>query len=215
MPGSLRHIVFQLHEFIISVPFYYAAPAMIIIGAVDSSLISLPEINDYLVVARCYADPKSVIYFPLFAALGSVLGCTLLYTIVRKGGDKFLKKRFNPAHVARIESAYARYGILALAIPALMPPPMPFKIFVATAGALAYPRVRFMVTIFIARAIRYYIEGALAIKYGEHVFRFMRRHGLQVLGVSLAVIVVVAHVYVIKNAWRSRGQQPPAESEVT
>ena len=56
---------------VIGLPIYLAAPAMIIIGALDSSLLSLPEINDYLVVGRCFKDPTAAYYFPLFAATGS------------------------------------------------------------------------------------------------------------------------------------------------
>ncbi|PYS76429.1 MAG: hypothetical protein DMF66_14830, partial [Acidobacteria bacterium] len=139
----LAELVRWLHDFIREVPIYVAAPAMILIGTLDSSLLSLPEINDYLVVARCYSDPKSVFYFPLFAAAGSVLGCLLLYTIMRRGGQAVMRRRFRAENIARVERAYARYGFLAIAIPAILPPPMPFKIFVATAGALEYPRWRF------------------------------------------------------------------------
>src|ERR671932_1741106 len=142
--------VHWLHDFIRDVPIYTAAPAMVLIGTLDSSLLSLPEINDYLVVARCYSDPKSVFYFPLFAAAGSVLGCLLLYTIMRRGGQAVMRRRFRAESIARVERAYARYGFLAIAVPALLPPPMPFKIFVATAGTLEYPRWRFMITIMIA-----------------------------------------------------------------
>ena len=62
----------ELH--VIGLPIYFAAPAMIVIGALDSSLLSLPEINDYLVVGRCIKDHHAVLYFPLFAATGSVIG---------------------------------------------------------------------------------------------------------------------------------------------
>src|SRR5918993_1182950 len=99
-----------LHDFIVGVPIYYAGPAMVLIGALDSSLLSLPEINDYLVVARCYSDRKAVFYFPLFAAAGSVLGCLLLYTIVRRGGQAVLRKRFSIRSIRRVEKAYARFG---------------------------------------------------------------------------------------------------------
>src|SRR3954462_15278346 len=170
----LRALTFRLGKFISEVPIYVAGPAMILIGMLDSSLLSLPEINDYLVVARCYSDPKSVFYFPLFAAAGSVLGCLLLYTIMRRGGQAVMRRRFSAENIARVERAYARFGFLALAIPALLPPPMPFKIFVATAGALEYPRWRFMLTVMIARSVRYIIEGALAIYYGERVLRVIR-----------------------------------------
>jgi membrane protein YqaA with SNARE-associated domain len=156
-------LVEWLERFIIGVPMYVAAPSMVLIGALDSSLLSLPEINDYLVVMRCTKDPKAAFYFPLFAAAGSVIGCMLLYTILRRGGQAVLRRRFRSDHIERVERAYARFGFLALAVPALMPPPVPFKIFVATAGALEYPRWRFIMTIMIARSLRYYIEGTLAV----------------------------------------------------
>src|SRR5436190_9443419 len=120
----LQVLAKRLGRFIVHVPVYIAGPAMIVIGALDSSLLSLPEINDYLVVARCYKHPHSVWLFPLFPAIGSVLGCLLLYTIMRRGGLAVLHRRFNIDRVQRVEHAYAKFGILALAVPALLPPPL-------------------------------------------------------------------------------------------
>jgi membrane protein YqaA with SNARE-associated domain len=196
----LAELVRWLHDFISEVPIYVAAPAMILIGALDSSLLSLPEINDYLVVARCYSDPKSVFYFPLFAATGSVLGCLVLYTIMRRGGQAVMRRRFSAENIAKVERAYARFGFLALAVPALLPPPMPFKIFVATAGALEYPRWRFMLTVMIARSLRYIVEGTLAVFYGEQVLVFMRDNGLYILsGVGALVVVGVGGYVLVKH----------------
>ncbi|MDQ3805717.1 MAG: VTT domain-containing protein [Acidobacteriota bacterium] len=185
-----------LHDFIVGVPIYVAGPAMVVIGALDSSLLSLPEINDYLVVARCYSDPKAAFYFPLFAAAGSVIGCNVLYVIMRRGGQAVMRRRFKPEAIAKVEGAYARFGFLALAIPALLPPPMPFKIFVATAGALEYPRWRFMLTIMLARSLRYYVEGALAVFYGEQVIDFLRHNGLLILSVAAGLVILGVAVYV-------------------
>src|ERR687889_590015 len=193
----VTELVRWLHDFISAVPIYVAGPAMILIGALDSSLLSLPEINDYLVVARCYSDPKSVFYFPLFAATGSVLGCLILYTIMRRGGQAVMRRRFSAENIAKVERAYARFGFLALAVPALLPPPMPFKIFVATAGALEYPRWRFVLTVMIARSLRYYVEGALAVFYGEQVLVFMRDNGLYILSGVGALLVVGVGGYVL------------------
>lgn len=193
----LHELVGWLHHFIMRTPIYVAAPAMILIGTLDSSLLSLPEINDYLVVTRCYSDPKSVFYFPLFAAAGSVLGCLILYTIMRRGGQAVIRKRFTPENIARVERAYARYGFLALAVPALLPPPMPFKIFVATAGALEFPRWRFVVTVMIARSLRYFVEGALAVYYGERVLIFLRVNGLFILSIVGGVLIAGIAVYIL------------------
>jgi membrane protein YqaA with SNARE-associated domain len=192
----LAGVVKWLHDFITDVPIYVAGPAMVVIGALDSSLLSLPEINDYLVVARCYSDPKAVFYFPLFAAAGSVIGCVLLYTIVRRGGQALMRRRFKAEHIARVERAYARFGVLALAVPALLPPPMPFKIFVATAGVLEFPRWKFMTTIMIARTLRYVVGGTLAVFYGEQVIEFMRRNGTMIVSIAAALVIVGVAVYV-------------------
>ena len=96
---SFTGVVEWLEHFIVSVPMYVAAPSMIVIGALDSSLLSLPEINDYLVVMRCATDHKAVFYFPLFAAMGSVIGCMLLYSIIRRGGQALMRRRFRTEHI--------------------------------------------------------------------------------------------------------------------
>ncbi len=191
-----------LEHFIISVPMYVAAPSMIVIGALDSSLLSLPEINDYLVVMRCAKQPSAVFYFPLFAALGSVIGCLVLYSIIRSGGQALLRRRFRAEHIERVERAYARWGFMALAVPALLPPPMPFKIFVATAGALEYPRWRFMITVMIARSVRYIVEGTLAVFYGEHVLSWIKENGALVLMIVAAVFICALIIYLVKSRRR-------------
>ena len=211
--GGFAATVEWLEHFIISVPMYVAAPSMIVIGALDSSLLSLPEINDYLVVMRCAKQHSAVFYFPLFAAAGSVMGCLLLYTIVRRGGQALMRRRFRAEHIERVERAYARYGFLALAVPALLPPPMPFKIFVATAGALEYPRWRFMLTIMIARSLRYYIEGTLAVFYGRTVIDFIKHYGFTILGIVIGACIVGLVIYLIIDRRRRAAGRGATVSE--
>jgi membrane protein YqaA with SNARE-associated domain len=199
----------RVGAFIIGVPVYVAAPAMIVIGALDSSLLSLPEINDYLVVARCYAHPKSAFFFPIFPAIGSVLGCLLLYTIFSRGGLAVLHRKFRIDRVQKVERAYARFGILALAVPALLPPPLPFKIFIATAGALQFPRRKFLLTIMIARSLRYYTEGILAVYYGRRVLEFLKDNGLLIISIVAALVVVGLVIYLLS----SRGRQAVDDSK--
>ncbi len=203
----LHVIARRLGHFIVHVPIYVAGPSMILIGALDSSLLSLPEVNDYLVVARCYTHPKTVFFFPLFAAIGSLLGCLLLYTILSRGGRAVLHRRFRIEHVLRVERAYARFGILALVVPALLPPPMPFKIFVATAGALQFPRRRFLLTIFLARSFRYYVEGTLAVFYGQRVLRFFKDNGLLIISIVTGLCVVALAIYLLTSRGRAAAEE--------
>jgi membrane protein YqaA with SNARE-associated domain len=203
MGDWLLSIARWLEVNVIGLPIYLAAPAMIIIGALDSSLLSLPEINDYLVVGRCFKHPSAVYYFPLFAAAGSVLGCHVLYTIVRRGGQAVLRRKFPLASIQRVERAYARFGFLAIGVPAVLPPPLPFKIFVATAGALEYPRWKFLLTVMIARSVRYYVEGILAVFYGRRVLLFLRDNGLVIVSIVATLVLIGAAVYILVKRRRS------------
>jgi len=207
----LRAIGRWLELYVIALPIYFAAPAMIVIGALDSSLLSLPEINDYLVVGRCFKQPSAAFYFPLFAAIGSVIGCLALYTIMRRGGQALLRRRFKRENIERVERVYARYGFLAIAIPALLPPPMPFKIFVATAGTLEYPRWKFLTTVMVARSLRYYVEGILAVYYGRRVLLFIKDNGQVVLSVVTAVVVIFVLIYAIASS-NSLGKKEPDQT---
>ena len=211
LPDWLLEIARWLEHNVISMPLYIAAPAMVIIGALDSSLLSLPEINDYLVVGRCYKYPSAAFYFPLFAAAGSVIGCNLLYTIVRRGGQAVLRKRFNLKSIKRVERAYERFGFLAIGIPAILPPPLPFKIFVATAGALEYPRWKFLLTVMIARSFRYYVEGILAVFYGQRVLLFLKDNGLVILSVAGSLVLIGVIIYIVRR--RMSGKALPEDEE--
>ncbi len=202
----LTTIARWLEVYVLELPLYFAAPAMILIGALDSSLLSLPEINDYLVVGRCIKSPGAVFYFPLFAATGSVLGCNLLYTIMRKGGQVVLRKRFSVDKIKRVERAYERFGFLAIGIPAILPPPLPFKIFVATAGTLEYPRWKFLLTVMLARSLRYYVEGVLAVFYGRRVLLFAKDNGLVIISIVASLALIGLTVYLLINRRKNARQ---------
>ena len=178
---------------VVFAPMYFAAPLMILVGALDSSLLSLPEVNDYITIARIANNPSEVYYFPLFPAIGSVIGCLVLYRIARSG-EQFVAKRFHPKHLDRVQEMYRKWGLFALVIPALLPPPMPFKIFVAAAGALNYPLVRFTLTVLLARMARYYFWGVLAYFYRDEVkmmFAWLEQHFFTVLGVMLGALILI------------------------
>jgi len=196
-----------LERYVLELPIYLAAPAMIIIGALDSSLLSLPEINDYLVVGRCFRQHHAVFYFPLFAAAGSVLGCYLLYSIMRRGGQAVLRKRFSLESIERVEKAYARFGFLAIAVPAVLPPPLPFKVFVATAGTLEYPRWKFLLTVMVARSLRYYVEGILAVFYGRRVLIFFKDNGIVIISIVATIGLIGILIYMLINRQKNARQQ--------
>jgi len=143
------------------------------------------------------------------ATAGSVLGCLTLYYIARKGGQAFLRRRFHERHIDRGLQLFQKYGLLMVIIPALLPPPAPFKIFVLLAGVAAIPVWQFVTAIAIARGIRYGGEGLLAVMYGDRATAFLRDHAKEA-GLWLAGIALVLGVIWVLIKQRRAGQTQDA-----
>lgn len=105
-----------------------------------------------------------------------MLGCAALFYVGKRGGSALLHKKFDPAKVERVRGWYNKYGVLAVIIPAILPPPTPFKLFVISAGVFGIGWVRFLLAVAIGRGIRYYLEGYIALQLGEHAGDWMKQH---------------------------------------
>ena len=153
----------------------FGGPGLFLVAFLDSSLLSLPEINDLLVMALVVQDPDRLVHYATAATLGSLTGCLLLYTIGRSGGSALVRRRFGGPRMERALALSRRYGVLAVAVPAVLPPPAPFKIFVLLAGVARVPVWRFAVAVACGRAVRYFGEAALAARYGSDAVALMVR----------------------------------------
>jgi membrane protein YqaA with SNARE-associated domain len=141
---------------------------------VDSSFLSLPEINDFLVVTASTARPGMAWLYVLATTLGSLAGSLALREVGRRGGEPRLERRFGKDRVAAVRGHFERWGVITLAVPALLPPPMPFKMFVLSAGVFGVPMKRFLVTLFLARCLRYSLWSALAVLYGGEALEMLK-----------------------------------------
>src|SRR5262245_7993626 len=171
----------------------YGGIGLMVLAMCDSSFLSLPEVNDLLLMTFSIKEPESMVKFAALTTLGSVIGCALLYTVGRKGGEAFMARRFAGERVARVRNWFQRYGILAVVVPSLLPPPTPFKIFVLSAGAFGISWPKFLTAVVIGRGIRYFSEGILAVMYGPAAIEFVHQNYGKV-GLALAIIIVVSVV---------------------
>ena len=165
------------------------APGLFLAAIADSSFLSLPEVVDILLVWMVTQHKSRVLVYASAATLGSLCGCLLLYGVGRKG-DQFIARRFSAERVERALSTFRHYGIMAVLIPSLLPPPMPFKIFVLLAGAAGISTGRFIAAIAIGRGIRYFGEALLAVWYGDRAMVFLQENG-QTVSLSLAILLAV------------------------
>ena len=164
-------------------------PGLFAIAFLDASFLSLPHINDLLVVYMVTKRKSLMLYYAGMATFGSVAGCYVIYYLAEKGGDAFLRRRLKPGNIERALAAYRRNGLMALMIPALLPPPTPFKLFVLAAGVAHVRPLQFIVALTIARGIRYVALGVLAVYYGDAALELMRTHGRTVALVLVGLLL--------------------------
>jgi LPXTG-motif cell wall-anchored protein len=194
-------IVKTLFAWIQAVAASLGAPGLFLVAALDSSFLSLPQINDLLLVVSVTRHPELMALYAAMSTLGSLAGCFVMYGIGRKGGDALIKRRFSGPRTARALALFNRFGMLAVLVPALLPPPAPFKIFVLLAGAARMSPWTFATAIVLGRGFRYFGEGLLAVWYGEQALVFIEAHGREVaLAMGLLVLAGGAAYFF----WRRR-----------
>ena len=186
------------------------------ISLVDSAGIPLPGGPDAVMIWLSANTPALMPLYALAATAGSAIGSTLLYLVARRAGVAALK-RVTPAKRDRIENLLGRYDLIAVMVPAVLPPPFPFKPFVLCAGVFRLKTWRFITAIFVGRSVRFLIEGWLAIRFGEDAGRIIGQHGWKVL---VAVVVLAVSAFTLSffraRARRSRElsvEELPGEQE--
>jgi membrane protein YqaA with SNARE-associated domain len=177
------------------------APGLALVAFFDSSFLSLPEVADALLVLAVVHRRELWIYYATATTLGSIAGCYALYALARRGGEAFLRRRFHAASVDRGLALFQRFGLLAIVVPSILPPPMPFKIFVLLSGVANVRPRTFLGAVAIGRGIRYGGEAWLAHAYGERATVYIREN-LPVVLLWIGVAVAVAGLAVI--LWRRR-----------
>jgi membrane protein YqaA with SNARE-associated domain len=185
---------------------------MFLVATADTSFIPLPELSDLLVVTGAARHPGEAWKFVLGTALGSVVGCQMAYEVARRGGEKLATRFIAPSKLLKAEMLLARYGFLAIALPALSPPPMPFKGFVLAAGIFAMPRARFAATVFLARGLRYVIWSVLGVAYGDEAIGWVAHLDVWAAnhpGLVIGFLSIMGFAFVYW--WRSHHDPLPVE----
>ncbi|MEO7191079.1 MAG: VTT domain-containing protein [Vicinamibacterales bacterium] len=176
-------------------------PGLTLIAFFDSSFLSLPEASDALVIILTVKTPSEWLYFAAMTTLGSVAGCFALYSVGRKGGEAFLRRKFRANHIEGGLRLFRRFGLLAIIVPSLLPPPMPFKLFVLLAGIADIKPRTFLIAVTLGRGFRYGATAWLAYMYGEQASVYIRNN-LPAISMWLAGGVLVVGIAVL--VWRRR-----------
>lgn len=174
------------------------------IAGIDAALFGLPL--DPLVAGYVYKHPERFWVYVLMASAGSALGSLVIYAIGYEMGELVLEKRMGPLRFARMRERFEQHKYLALILPAMMPPPFPFKLFALSAAVFEMHFSHFLLAIFAGRVARFLILSVLVIRFGPRAVTLaadlVRTH-LTGLLVALLLAVILALAF----WWRSRNNK--------
>jgi len=181
---SVRHWIYQL-----------GGLGFIPLGVLDNSIIPLPGSMDVLTIFLSARNEQLWLYYALMATFGSVAGGFVTYRLARKGGKETLARRFPPKTLDKVYKRFERWGLGAIAIPALLPPPVPMLPFLFAAGAMQYPMRKFLFALTVGRIVRYTLLAFLAARYGRQILAFISQHAHPALFIIVGLIATVAAVF--------------------
>ena len=170
----------------------FGLPGLFLIAFMDSAGVPLPGGVDLVVMLLSWQRPSMFILIALLAAIGSTVGCWVLYRITRVGGDAMLA-RFPKEKQEWVTEKVHRNDILAVTVAMLGPPPFPTKLFILVAGMVRMDWRRFLAAVFVGRFVRFSAEAYLAVRLGDHAMETLQQHypsiGLVlVIGVALVLV---------------------------
>ena len=179
--------------------FHLGGLGLIPLGLLDNSPIPLPGIMDVATILFSARQQQLWLYYALMATVGSVMGGFVSYRLARKGGKAALERRFSRRRVDKICKIFERWGFSAIAIPALLPPPVPMVPFLLAAGAMQYPVKKFLIALTLGRISRYLILAYLAARYGRHIIAFIAEHG-HPMAVAI-ILLLISSAAVLYYFW--------------
>jgi len=179
-----------------------------LLAILDSAGIPIPMGVDVLVVTLGTAGFNTAMTGAALAVAGSIVGNVILFSIARKGGIEYMRRHTLTGWPERFHRWFLRYGLLTVFIPAMLPLPLPLKIFVISAGALGVTRRAFLMVILAARLIRYFGLAYLGVIIGKNSMAWIGAHVWE-FAIGAAILFVILYTLL---RWRDR-QRPRAVAE--
>ena len=208
------------HQFM-SLLFRFGLAGLFLVSVVDSSFVPLPipGVTDILVILYA-ANHTNLILLVGLTTVGSAIGGFLSHWAGQAGGMAFLEKHVSSRYLKPVQGWVENHAILSVAVPAILPPPVPLSPFVLVAGAVEMSRRKFMIAFTTSRFARHVIAAWLGIRYGKQVLhiwnQFSAKWAVTILVVFWTVTLLFTAIGIWKLVQTSRGfrrkpeQQQPA-----
>ena len=185
---SIGHILVRYTAWILGLMKLLGIWGPFVIAFADSALFGMPV--DFVVAKYVYEDHRRLLIYITMASLGSALGSIPLYILGYLGGEKVLRKRISEERFLKIHRSFEQHEFWALMFPGMLPPPLPFKIFVLGAAVFEMRFRDFLVAIFLGRFVRFGVLSMLVLWFGPQIVGLLggvvKHHWIWVLAIFVA-----------------------------
>ena len=180
---NIAHILARYTAWILGLMKLFGIWGVFVIAFADSALLGMPV--DFVVATYVYRDRGRLLLYIAMASLGSALGSIPLYLIGYLGGEKVLRKRISEERFLKIHRSFEAHEFWALMFPGMLPPPLPFKVFVLGAAVFEMRFRDFLVAIFLGQvcAVSGAVGAGAVVWSGDR--GIVRRSGEAALGVGV------------------------------
>jgi membrane protein YqaA with SNARE-associated domain len=178
---------------------------ILLLSVVDSAGIPVAAVFDALLIFIAVQRPSIGWWCAALAVVGSTVGNVILFQIAHRGGKQFLAKSASEGRAMRFRAWFQRFGLLTVFIPALIPIPMPMKLFVITAGVFGTPLLEFLGVVIFGRTIRYFGEVWLGVTLGHESASYLKAHVWQFSGFAVLLFALLYGLVLLRH----RAAPPP------
>jgi membrane protein DedA with SNARE-associated domain len=193
------HFLHQISDALIQ----FGPWGVLLLSLLDSLGIPIPAVIDALLIYVAWKSPDRAWFTAAMAVAGSLAGNLGLFLAARHGIRRFIQIP-DKGHALTFRNWFRRYGLVTVFIPALLPIPLPLKVFVISAGMLHTPPSHFLAVIFLARCVRFFGEAYLGMKLGQDAQAFLTHNAWTLIGVALALAFVLFWLIRLSDRRRSR-----------
>ncbi len=178
-------------------------PLGILVLALLDSAVPVAGVFDVLIAIFAAQRPSVGWWCAVCAVIGSTAGNYVLFQTARRGGRRFLDQSAASNRSKKFRAWFERFGLITVFIPALLPIPMPLKLFVISAGALGTSTRAFLAVVILARTLRYFGDAWLGVNLGKDSAGFLKAHAWHFL-IAAVVLFGVLYAAVLLNDRRRR-----------
>ncbi len=164
---------------------------ILLLSILDSAGVPVAGVFDALLILIAVERPGVAWLCAGLAVAGSTIGNSMLFWAARRGGRRFMERAAPEGRAAKFREWFVRYGMVTVFVPALIPVPMPLKLFVISAGLLGTAPVQFTGVILVARVLRYFGEVWLGVTLGKESPAFLRTHAWNFVAGAVLLFVVL------------------------